>query len=374
MAKKAKEMRAFKIRPESEKEQIALDIFHCLKAGADPLKVCLRPEASKAADYAENYLNLAARRELIRASVGNSSYKFNKDHGKILGVGFRSDECFLTVIDLAGNILEEEKITIELLVKGRAKNKDINGIVSVIDNMTKLKGRSFLCVGVAVPEEILESNPKSVDLFARGIADIFGCSIFTTTSATAAGYADKDLTPACSGKNILYMYADVGIGVVFKKELIFEADEYSGGKAGAYLRPWNQFSIVNAAKDFVLRGIGTDVVHMVGGDVDKITLDVVFAAAGKNDELAEELIKRSGLALGVRVAYLVNMFNADIVVFGGGVETDGSLFVNEVRESMGKFLSPEVFNALKTVPGVLGKKSSSAGAALLCRREMFMEV
>jgi hypothetical protein len=45
-----------------------------------------------------------------------------------------------------------------------------------------------------------------------------------------------------------------------------------------------------------------------------------------------------------------------------------------VKESMDKYLSSGLADRLKMIPGVLGKESSSIGAALLCRREIFMEV
>jgi predicted NBD/HSP70 family sugar kinase len=62
------------------------------------------------------------------------------------------------------------------------------------------------------------------------------------------------------------------------------------------------------------------------------------------------------------------------VVFGGGIEREETFFTESVKESMKKFLSSNIADRLKIIPGVLGKESSSIGAALLCRRELFMEV
>ncbi|MCK4852546.1 MAG: ROK family protein, partial [Candidatus Omnitrophica bacterium] len=292
----------------------------------------------------------------------------------VLGIGFRGGECFLTVMDIGGNIVAKENIRIGLLLRGRGKNKDITGIVRKIADRTGLRNNDFACAGVAVPEEVIAGNPRSMDIFARGIGDIFECEVFLTTSATGAGYGDREFTAASRGKDVLYMYSDVGIGVILKKELIFEADEYDVEQNGAYLRPWNQLSIVRTTKDLVSRGVGTDIVRMIKGDVDAITLDVVLKAAENKDELAEDLIKRSGLALGVRVAYLVNMFRVGFVLFGGGIEKEEVRFIQYVKESLDRFLSGDILSKLEIIPGVLGKESSSVGAALLCRREIFMGV
>jgi len=367
MVKKKKEAKFFKIRPETEKEHMALDVLYSLKNGQDPT-------SSAGGRNVSDYIDLCKDKGLLEGPGGGGEIAFKQGHKKILGIGFRDSQCFLTVIDLNGNILDKESIEIDLLLHGTGKNKDFTGVVRQVGEKTKFSGEDFACCGVAIPEAMIGINPKSVTIFSNGIKDIFGCDVFMTTSATAAGYGDRENLDSAKNKNILYMYSDVGTGVVLKGESIFEADEYNSGKDGEYLRPWNQFSIVNTTKDLAASGVGTDVVEMVKGDIDNITLDVVFQAAGNSDELAEDLIKRSGLALGVRVAYLVNMFDVDHVVFGGGIESDEEKFIQYVKESMNKFLSGEKIDELKMIPGVLGKESSSVGAALLCRREIFMEV
>jgi predicted NBD/HSP70 family sugar kinase len=375
MVKKEKETRLFKIRPETEKEQMALDMFHFFN-GQKVFSKTNIDDINISTEFIGQYIDLCEQKKLLmpHGEVAGDMLTFNAKERKIIGIGFRDERCFLTVMDMGGNITARECIETGQLVKGKVKSKDIEETIRSIGEKTGLKDNNFACCGVAVPEEMIRANPKSIELISSGAENIFGCTVFTTTSATAAGYGDRDFCSETAGKNILYMYSDVGIGVILKKESIFEADEYSEVNYGAYLRPWNQFSIVNTTKDLVARGVGTDIVEMVKGDIDAITTNIVLKAAERKDELAEDLVKRSGLALGVRVAYLVNMFNVEFVLFGGGTEKDEGGFVKSVQESMGKFLSKEVMDNLKIIPGVLGEEASSVGAAALCRREMFMEV
>jgi glucokinase len=100
----------------------------------------------------------------------------------------------------------------------------------------------------------------------------------------------------------------------------------------------------------------------------------VLTAAENKDELAEDLVKRSALALGVRAAYLVNIFGTDKVILGGGTEKKEGNFIQYVGESSQRFLLNKVVNTVKIVPGTLGDEAFSIGAASLCRRELFMEV
>jgi len=173
---------------------------------------------------------------------------------------------------------------------------------------------------------------------------------------------------------MLYLFSEVGSGVVVKGGAIFEADNTSAGNNENYLCPWDQFNLVATAKNLVNKGLGTDIVNKVNGDADAITLGVVLEAAGDGDELAEDLVKRSGLALGVRMAYLVNMFNPELVILGGGTEIKQGSFAEYVGESSARFLLDEVSEKIKIIPGVLGAEASSVGAASIARRELFMEV
>jgi len=377
MARKKGESNFIKIRPDNDKMQLALEIFYQIKSMTEFTSKSIFDLVSMDSGFISNYLASCAGKKMFKVS-GSGMYgdifRFNGDFRKIVGIGFRGGTCFITLMDMTGSIVDKEKMEIELLLSGRGKRKDIAGIVKEIAEKTKLKDADVICAAVAMPEEMVDVNPKSIEILSEGIADIFKCEVFVTKSATAAGYGNRDFSVETRGKDILYMHSDIGIGVIFKKEMIFEADEYSEEKYGAYLRPWNQFSIVNTTKDLVLRGVGTDIVEMVKGDVEKITLDTVLEAAEKKDELAEDLVKRSGIALGVRVAYLINMFGVKSVLFGGGTEKAEGRFIPNVLESINRFISKDIVNELRIVPGVLGETASSIGAALLCRREMFMEV
>ena len=112
---------------------------------------------------------------------------------------------------------------------------------------------------------------------------------------------------------------------------------------------------------------------MVGGDVTKLTKEIIIAAANKRDKLAVELVSNAARNLGVRVAYLVNIFNPDIVVIGGGVEKSGEVFMDAIKETVKKFSFEEPASIVKIVPTLLEDNSVVLGAAALAAREVFIE-
>jgi predicted NBD/HSP70 family sugar kinase len=300
------------------------------------------------------------------------SVKFNADNKKVLGVGFKDGETILVVMDLAGRVVDKEDIKVAGFKKWKGRNKEVEGLVDQIGQESKFKGGEYFCVGIAIPAEMISINQKSSEILAKGIKSLFKCAVYVSKESTAAAYAERDFTKKPIGETLIYMHGDIGIGTVIKNEMVFETDGYVKGEDKAYLSPWNQFSVTRTAKRLIDKGVGTDIVKMVNGNPDDIDTEIILKAAENKDEFAEDLVKRSGLALGVRVAYLANLFNADAVILGGGVEIKEGSFIKYIQESSNKFVMKNIAGKLKIIPGVLGKEASSTGAAALCRRELFM--
>ncbi|MBU0682741.1 MAG: ROK family transcriptional regulator [Candidatus Omnitrophota bacterium] len=374
MANKRKNVRFFKTHPENEKVQQALRVFSVLKKARQATVHEIVKQTGISRDVVNECVDFCEEKGFIRkeSSDGNQLVGFNPRGKKFLGVGFGKQECVLTVMDLSGGIIEKEKIVIQELSFPKPKRKDIKNIVDRIQEKAKLENMEFYIAGIAIPERIEKTSIRNVDLLAHGVGKIFGCNVYLSREATAAGYGERNFGWQTKGRDILYLHFDVGAGVIVKDEMIFEADE--GDADRAYLRPWHQFSIVENAKKLISKGVGTGIVDVIQGDVNNITLDIVLQAADEKDELAEDLMQRAALVLGMRAAYLINMFMVRTIILGGGIESGKQGFIEYVRESANKFLLKEVRGKVEIIYGTLGASASSLGASALCCRELFMEV
>lgn len=376
MVKGKKRVRSFTVNVPAERSQLGISVFNVIKHENALSVADIAERAAMPGERVAELINACVKKDLLKISDGAKGglVKFNDKCGQLLGIGFSGKECILTIMDTAGNVLGKDTIEISAFCNWKGKNKEIHTVVDEIKKRAKYKGQTFMCAGLAVPEEFIDTNQSSPEMIAEGMRDVFGCDVFVGRRSTAAGYGEKDASTGARGKDVLYLYSDVGMGVVIKKEMIFEASQKGEEKSTSYLKPWDQFGIVRTAKDLVNKGLGTDMVNMVSGNIDQITLEVVLDAAEKNDELADDLVKRAGLALGVRAAYLVNIFGTPHVILGGGIEKKNGGFIKHVKESAERFLLKELRNKVEMIPGVLGKEAASTGAASLCRRELFMEV
>jgi Transcriptional regulator/sugar kinase len=101
---------------------------------------------------------------------------------------------------------------------------------------------------------------------------------------------------------------------------------------------------------------------MVGGKLDAITAETVYRAAQQGDAVASEIVRDTARYLGVGIANLLNILNADVVVVAGGVTQAGdALFVPLQAEVRRRAFRPAV-EATRIVPGELPGTAGVVGA------------
>ncbi len=79
------------------------------------------------------------------------------------------------------------------------------------------------------------------------------------------------------------------------------------------------------------------------GKIEDIDGYDIAKAARDGDELAIKIYQEAGRYLGIGVANLINLFNPDTIVFGGGVMKAKELFWSEMKKSVRD-------NALRLLP------------------------
>lgn len=101
---------------------------------------------------------------------------------------------------------------------------------------------------------------------------------------------------------------------------------------------------------------------LVGGKLESITAETVYKAAQQGDAVASEIVRDTARYLGVGIANLLNIINADVVVVAGGVTQAGdALFVPLRAEVRRRAFRPAV-DATRIVPGELPGTAGVVGA------------
>jgi predicted NBD/HSP70 family sugar kinase len=323
--------------------------------------------------------------------------ELNPTYTHVIGVelGLKNIKAVLT--DLEANIIATSR-------KDRPREDAesiINCITSVVDEViktsklekSKIKGICVAASGLVDKEAgTVHSTLGTTSVFLPinlSLERKFDINTFIENDATAAAYGEWALSLDLDTKVMLYMYSGVGCGIVINGEVFRGATGVAGetslkdhleptdlwiGKLSA-LGPWaSHLGIPDEIKTRIKAGADSKVAKMVSSLDSDIPLDAIFKAAKENDKVAIEAIEMAGNTLGIRIAFLVNLLNPDVVVIGGGIEQAGSVLLDAVRRGVKKWAFEEMGEVVKIIPARLGENSVSLGAATLVIRNIFSKV
>jgi glucokinase len=98
---------------------------------------------------------------------------------------------------------------------------------------------------------------------------------------------------------------------------------------------------------------------------DDLTAKKVFEAALAGDEFARSMFETMGSYLGIAIANVVNTFNPEMIVIGGGVSAAFDLFAPRAREEMMRRAFPVPAARCQIVKAECGDDAGLLGAAWL---------
>lgn len=128
-------------------------------------------------------------------------------------------------------------------------------------------------------------------------------------------------------------------------------------------------AIAREASQRMAAGEATLLRDMVNGQLERITAQVVAQAAERGDALADNVIRRAGVYLGVGLANLVNIFNPELIVIGGGTAKIGDRLLGPALTEMRRRAFSKPASEVKIVPAGLGDNSGVLGAVAYVLQE-----
>ena len=300
----------------------------------------------------------------------------------VIGLDIGISNIIATITDFSINVVAKVKIP---LPATDAKSAVLNAVEELLE-ISKVEKDKIKAIGIGAAY----SNDHFSSM-RRAIVEKFGINTFMGGDAACAAFGEKQLNPKANAEDLLYMYSDIGCGIVIKGDAYFGA----GGNAGEiqisrehiskeeellffrgsqYLKSWGaDLGITQTAKHEIEKGIGTKIVACAKGNLKNITTEVVIEAAKQDDDLAADIVRNAGMNLGIRIAYLVNLFNPEVVVVGGGIEKAGELILEPIRKTVKKLAFSRQASIVKIITSVLGEDAVSLGAASLATREIFLK-
>jgi predicted NBD/HSP70 family sugar kinase len=216
----------------------------------------------------------------------------------------------------------------------------------------------------------------------------FGIPTFVDNDANAAVFGEEWYGKGLGVQHAVYLYSGNGCGLLINGQIyrgatgcagewLFEAEEnplpviVESHRTGE----WSiDLGISLRAQAAMKDKPDSKVLKLAGNDPKKITIHTVTKAAQEGDAFAVQLLKDAGKRLARKAAFLVNLFNPELIVIGGGIEAAGAPLLDSLRDSVKQISIPEATDKLRVIPAALGENGVPLGAAAFVAQNYFISV
>lgn len=215
----------------------------------------------------------------------------------------------------------------------------------------------------------------------------YGVYTCLLNDANAAALAEHRLGAGRGTNNLIYLTVSTGIGggIIINGELYSGTSGCAGelghmtveasgpeckcGNAGCLEALASGTAVAGEAKRRIREGELSLLTEIVSGDLEDITAEKVEMAARNSDRLAIDVISRAAGYLGVGMVNLVNIFNPEIIIVGGGLSKMGELLLEPARQVVRQQAFPLCAASVRIVTAELGDNAGVLGAAIYARRQ-----
>jgi len=396
----------------TEKEKRSIDILEILRRQG-PIS---RPDISKElginvvtiSNYIDEFIknNLVLERELDVSEGGRrpSLLDLNAEGGYIIGVGLNLANMVGLLIDLKGNIITKAQI-----VRPKASVKEIAEclleIIREILRRSKEYTSNIRGVGIGLAGLVNKKDgsihwpQKSDHHYTYASVDVplwdliekeFSLPLLVENDATCACFGEYWHNLKGEYKNVIYMFSGVGCGIVVNGEIYTGTKGYAGEvsiynykeenlfnctpAAGCFLKRWEMdLGIIEDVKAMLAKekGLAKEFFKLTSSNINNVDLKSVFSANRNGDAIARAALDKAAKRLGIKIAYLVNLLNPEVVMIGGGLEEAGEEFLAKVNVTIREWAFREATEDLKVTYSQLRENAVAIGAASLVMQKVF---
>lgn len=396
----------------SEREQKNYTILELIRRRGTITKAEISQDADMNIVTVSSYVDYFIRKGLVidkGLAVSSGGRKpalveLNSKAGFAIGIDLGSMDA--QDVSIIGVVVDMSGRDVNKIKKPRPKEDmesvllSSTNIIKELVQSSKIERKKLCGIGIGVQGIINEEAGTVRDNsrwgtranFLKVVSELrkeYDLPIFIGNSASLAAFGENRFGGLLEDiRNMLYFNSDVGCGIILDGNIYYG----STGSAGALgvrtdvdddeARLFEGLSAIRSrgadlglianAKKLLKEGIDTKLSKLIGADLERLNLQAIIQASEDDDALAKELIQNAAVNLGMRIAYLVNLFNPDIVVVGGGIENAGSLFLDPLARTVRRWTFEESGGHVDIVPAKLGDESAAKGAAGLVIREVFI--
>lgn len=263
----------------------------------------------------------------------------------------------------------------------------VNEKLEQVVKESNISNEKILVAGIELPGLINQKLginktyfPQVTNLFEE-LKKIFGIPVYFAHDSKVRTFAEQHFGLAKNKKNVLMLQADwgLGLGMIIDKKLYLGKSGYSGefghlpivdngvlcscGKQGCLETIVSANAIVRMAKEGIKNGSSSLIKELVNNDLNNIEIATVIQAANSGDQFAISIFTEVGRWLGRGIAYLLQIFNPELIIIGGRVAEASQFILAPIQQAIHTYSNRDISNDTKIEFSELGSKAGTMGAA-----------
>lgn len=314
---------------------------------------------------------------------------------KYIGIDLGGTKILTAVAAENGKIIEKVKLETETeLGQDKIKENIFKSIYKVLEK-ADIKIEEIKAIGIGSPGPlnveqgiIYESanlpleNMKIVDL----VENETGINTYLQNDANTAALGEKVFGAGKEADDLLYITISTGVGggIIINGNIYYghtgnagEIGHMTVDPAGPQCGCGNygcleSFSSGTAIKNMAQRAIenGESTLIKKLAKENKLSAKLVAKAADKGDQKALDIFAKAGYYLGIGIANLVNIFNPEMIILGGGVMKAQEYFLDRAKKEFKKRALKAPADIVKIKEAVLEDEIGVKGAIAVAMQKV----
>jgi glucokinase len=310
-----------------------------------------------------------------------------------LGIDIGGTNIKLALVRSSGAIVKRGLIETEADKGPRSALRRIHmALASLAGGKPHVTAAGIGCAGLVDADRgLLHSSPNLAAWentpLARIAAKELGVQTYVDNDVNTAAYGEFMCGSGRGCRNLICITLGTGVGgcIISDGKLLRGTANFAGevghmsvnlegprckcGNRGCLEAYIGKNALVRSARTKLKTKRGSVLGKLSDREKRVLTPKMIFHAAQRGDRVAKEVLSDAANHLGSAVASLINIFNPQVITFGGGISGAFELMKPRLEKVVQSRAFKESASMVKLCRTELGNDSSTVGAALLAKKK-----
>lgn len=277
----------------------------------------------------------------------------------------------------------------------------LNRIYNLFDSMLKnegLKNEDIVCMGIGVPG-LLNIN-EGISMFSPNFSkwenvpvvkwfeEKLHIPVFIDNDVRVNLYGEWYFGAGKGKENVVLLTLGTGLGsgIVMDGHVLYGVTGSAGeighmnmyregrsckcGSSGCLGRYVSALGMLNTLKEKIKGGQNSVICEWVHDNLSEVSAKMVSKAYDAGDKVAIETLHETGEILGFGLVNVINLYNPEIIIIGGGMAAAGERLLKKTREVVNSHALKIPNEKCTITTALLGDTAGMIGAAIYAKHRL----